>query len=296
MNLPLKEPGWVLPELIELDNQYQGRYEIWRHALETGELLPIAPTTFLAPGDPGFDQTLRMVKRCLDCVESSMAVYRTMTYVVEWLLFALGHPIQPDHPLVPFAGADRTPQKLLKTLDLSLLIRCPADYWGHLLATAKYGTEVSFYPTLQTVARTMATTTIAATQSSGNSGPYQGYDPCLGTGRLSLELSNHCHSLIGWERDQFLIKVATLNFVLYAPAFAYPIPALGGDLIRGNTLEGIGESVVRPWLEYSTVPVPLLPALKPTVPAKPAKKPKEPAHADETQLALFRLARPDSAG
>ena len=295
MNLPSKELGWMLPQLIELDNQYQGRYEIWRRALEIGGLLPIPPTTFLAPGDPGFDQTLRMVKRCLDCVDSSASVYRTITYVMEWLLFSLGHPSQPEHPLVPFAGADRTPQKLLKTLDLSLLIRCPADYWGHLLATAKYGTDVSFYPTLQTVARTMATTAIAATrwrslperESSGKLTPYQGYDPCLGTGRLSLELSNYCHSLIGWERDQFLIKVATLNFVLYAPAFAYPVPALGGDLIRGNTLEGIGYSVVRPKLEYSTVPVPPLPALKPTVQAKSAQKPKESAHANETQLALF---------
>ena len=292
---PQKEPGWMLPRLIELDDQYQGRYEIWRHAMETGDLLPIAPTTFLAPCDPGFDQTLRMVKRCLDCVDSSTAAYRTLGYVVELLLFALGHPSQPELPITLFSGQDKESRKLLKTLDLSLLIRCPADYWGHLLAAEKYGTEVSFYPTLQTVARTMATTAIAATrwrslperESSRKSDPYQGYDPCLGTGRLSLELSNYCHSLIGWERDQFLIKVATLNFVLYAPAFAYPIPALGGDLIRGNTLEGVGYSVVRPRLEYSTVPVPPLPALKLTVTPKPAKKPKEPANANETQLAIF---------
>jgi hypothetical protein len=290
MNLPSKEPGWMLPQLIELDDQYQGRYQVWRHALETGDLLPIAPTTFLAPGDPGFDQTLRMVKRCLDCVDSSVGVDRTLGYIVELLLFALGHPSQPEPPIRVFAGQDPESRTLLKTLDLSLLIRCPADYWGHLLATTKYGTEVSFYPTLQPVARTMATTAIAATRSSHKPAPYQGYDPCMGTGRLSLELSNYCHSLVGWERDQFLIKVATLNFVLYAPAFAYPIPELGGDLIRGNTLSGIGESVVRPWLEYSTVPVPPLPTLKNPVQAKPAQKPKktkEPADADETQLILF---------
>jgi len=275
-------PGWLLPKLIELDQTYQNRYDPWKHTLTTGTLLPIRPIHFLSPGDREFEQTLRMIKRCLDCVDPYAHVGRTLTYVVEWMLFALGHPVQTEHPKSPFAGRNETtPNKLIKTLDLEQLIRFPADYWGHLLAIEKYGTEVNFYPTLPTVARTMATTAISATQASGKMGPYQGYDPCLGTGRLALELSNYCHSLLGWERMELLIKTAVLNFVLYAPTFAYPIPALGGDVVRGNSLDRTGSSVVRSNLEYFTTAQPLpSPSLTQTTPYAPT-------HATPQQLSLF---------
>ncbi|BAZ33924.1 hypothetical protein NIES4074_64380 (plasmid) [Cylindrospermum sp. NIES-4074] len=47
------EHGWLLPELLKLDDEYQGRWEQWRWTIET-EKLPteIPQTEFLDLGHP----------------------------------------------------------------------------------------------------------------------------------------------------------------------------------------------------------------------------------------------------
>lgn len=62
--------GWLLPKLVELEQTYQGRYELWRHTLKTGEMGLPEPTEFLAPGNPSFTKTLKIVNMCLDITDT----------------------------------------------------------------------------------------------------------------------------------------------------------------------------------------------------------------------------------
>lgn len=66
MKLKSSEHGWLLPELLKLDDEYQGRWEQWRWTMETGEIPKDIPQTeFL---DLGNTQTLQMVKNCLQAI------------------------------------------------------------------------------------------------------------------------------------------------------------------------------------------------------------------------------------
>jgi hypothetical protein len=229
-----------------------------------------------------------MVEACLKAIAPNTSFFRSLQYFSEWLLFGFGHPSQPEAPIEPMCSNKNAAQKLTVTLELEQLIRCPADYFGHLLATSSYGQNSSnrFYPTLQPVAGTMAAVAIAAATNHGNKPPFHAFEPCLGTGRLALALSNHCRSLTGWERDAFLLKVATTNFMLYAPDFALPIPALGGDLICGDTLAGEGRSLITGCDYHQSLmpPMPPMP-IKPTMSVQPSAPPQE--ESSNEQLCLF---------
>ncbi|MEX0268990.1 hypothetical protein AB3R30_07600 [Leptolyngbyaceae cyanobacterium UHCC 1019] len=285
-------PGWLIPDLITLDDEYQGRYTLWRNTLETGNATANIPqTTFLSIGDAGFDKGLAMLTTCLDAIPpNGLSASHTLPYLIDWLLFALGHPSTPQCPSEPH-GCPGASDRLLKTFELELLLRCPADYFGHLLAVQGYGqskrSSTRFYPTFPRVARAMATASVAtAIYRSQQQPPFHAVDPCIGTGRLCLELSNTCRSLTGWERDPFLLATATVNFLLYAPDFALPIPQLGGDLIVGDALSGLGRSFLYPERIYDQCPVATLPALSPTL--RSSKSSQETNHpAGSAQLSLF---------
>ncbi|TVP62957.1 MAG: hypothetical protein EA343_09610 [Nodularia sp. (in: Bacteria)] len=249
MSLNSCEHGWLLPELLKLDDEYQGRWEQWRWTMETGELpTEIPQTEFLDLGNP---QALQMLKSCLQAIPQSGASSASflISYFTDWLLYALGHPSIATNPPEP-EGCNGAKNRLQKELELKLLITCPFDYLGHLLATEGYGqSRAKFYPTPTWTARAMAVATVC---SSTTPPPLHIYEPAMGTGRLALEMSNYAISLTGWEWDLLLVKIASFNFMLYAPYFALPISSLGGDLVIGNTLTGKGVSFIRPHLEYAT--------------------------------------------
>ncbi|WP_008319469.1 hypothetical protein [Leptolyngbya sp. PCC 6406] len=237
--------GWLLPQWLTLDATYQGRYELWRLALtqSTVSLLPPEPVPFLNPKDAGFERTLKMIEACIKALGGyGRGGITEVSFLARWLLYGLGHPYQGTPPVQPYSGSDITP-KLAQTLDLELLMRCPSDYFGHILAQGKYGQKHSrFYPTLPSVAEAMAA---MGHQVGGRSGQrMRAFDPCLGTGRLSLAASNYCRAMVGWERDKRLLESAIANFMLYAPDLALPIPKLGGDLIWGDALEQRGTSLI----------------------------------------------------
>ncbi|BDI20935.1 hypothetical protein ANSO36C_67370 (plasmid) [Nostoc cf. commune SO-36] len=243
------EHGWLLSKLLKLDDEYQGRWEQWRWTMETGELPKEIPQTeFLDLGHP---QVLQMLSSCLQSISTGGcgSPSRFIPYFTDWLLYALGHPSIAKLPHEP-EGCNGASNRLIQELELKLLISCPFDYFGHLLAANGYGqSRAKFYPTPTWTARTMA---IAAVDSSAAIAPFHIYEPALGTGRLALEMSNYAISLTGWECDLLLIKIASLNFMLYAPYLALPIPSLGGDLVIGDTLTGKGISFIRANLKYET--------------------------------------------
>jgi hypothetical protein len=249
MTIKSYQHGWLLPQLLKLDDEYQGRWEQWQWTMKTGELPSEIPQTeFLDLGNP---QALQMVKDCLQAIPQGGwgSLSRFIPYFTDWLLYALGHPSIAESSPVP-EGCKNAESRLVKELELKLLITCPFDYLGHLLASEDYGqSRNKFYPTPVWTARAMA---IAAVSSSASVPPFHVYEPALGTGRLALEMSNYAVSLTGWEWDLLLVKIASLNFLLYAPYFALPIPSLGGDLVVGNTLTGRGVSFIRPNLMYES--------------------------------------------
>lgn len=281
--------GWLLPELLWLDATYQGRYELW-HCTKTQTNLTLEtlarpePIPFLKPGDAGFDKTLTMLKACFSAAggDSQRPGMREVGYLARWILFSLGHPYQTRPPTMDNgpAGAKRT--RLEHEFDLSQLIRFPSDYFGHLLALSKYGQRhTSFYPTLQPVSALMAELGHQVDQCSK---PMRIFDPCLGTGRLALEASNYARALVGWERDRPLLEVALANFMLYAPDFALPIPALGGQLFWGDALERQGTVIIG----HSGQPDPW-PALAPPPKLSQSSRISKPHASDPntTQLTIF---------
>lgn len=281
--------GWLLPELLRLDSTYQGRYELW-HQTKTQPHLTLdtlsrpEPIPFLKPGDAGFDKTLAMLNACFKALggDHQTPGMREVRYLAQWMLFSLGHPYQKQPPKLDYGIAGVKRKRLENVFDLSLLIRFPSDYFGHLLARSRYGQRhTSFYPTLQPVAALMAE---LGHQVDHGAKPMRIFDLCLGTGRLALESSNQARALMGWERDRPLLEVALANFMLYAPDFALPIPGLGGQLVWGDALERQGTVIVGP----SEPPEPW-PAL--ALPPKPSKSTQklEPHDSDPNpaQLRLF---------
>lgn len=245
--------GWLLPQLLDLDRRYWKRYEAWQTALQTKTLLPPQPIAFCNPGTPAFDAGIQTVIDLLDQLSGING--RAIADLAEWLLWSLGHPAVPENPL-PAANQQ------LNQIDLEPWIAHPADYLGHLLTlNQQQNRRTNFFPTPTACAQGMAQ---AATQTMIYQfqavPPYHGYEPCLGTGRLALEMSNVCRSLSGWELDETLLSIATLNFTLFAPDFAFPL-CRSGDLVWGSSLTGRGRSWIylarqyEDWSAFEPLPV-----------------------------------------
>jgi hypothetical protein len=241
--------GWLRDESIRCDRQYNKRYDAWQHTLETGEVAEPSRIEFLYPGHPDHKVGIEAIKKCLRVIPTNPIDDHSerIPYFVDWLLWSLGHPRYEAEPPEPSycSGASG---RLAGVIDLEPLIKYPADYLGYLLTQDHHGRKWGkFYPTWQPCGSLMAAAAAnAMVECSGKTLPMHGYEPCMGSGRLALEMSNYCRSLVGWELDPVLMAVATLNFMLYAPDFAFPIRSLGGDLVLGDSLVGSGESVARP--------------------------------------------------
>ncbi len=242
---PAREPGWLLPHLLQADADYQGRWQHWHTLYETNDRSrPIPPIAFVDPGTPEHKCGLQHVQQCLRVISHSRATTSAVRLIpdfVAWCLWSLGYPhcAEPSLTEPDFRGAS---ERLAATLDLTMLLRCPADYFGYLLAQAAYNQQWGqFYPTPHFAAQTMAH---LATLSAEQPPPFHLYEPCAGTGRLLLAASHVAIAATVWERDRLLLQCALLNCLLYAPCLALPLPALAGDWLWGDVLTGQGRSLL----------------------------------------------------
>lgn len=264
----MEQHGWLLPVLLDVDSRLYQRYCVWQHTLETYEIIPVQPIQFLHFGDPGLEDCLQMILQCLRVIPRhwNTADSRFMPYFVDWVLFALGHPLVTELPPIP-SYCEGASDRLEQVFDLGLLYTAPADYLGYILATETYGkwSAGKFYPTWPGCANLMAESAARTmVLRSALDPPYHVFEPCIGTGRLTMAMSNYARSLTGWDWDSFLMRIALMNFTLWCPDFALPIPGLGGDLIYGNALTGEGQSIFCPERVYTQCPVELTP--EPTTP------------------------------
>jgi hypothetical protein len=67
-----------------------------------------------------------------------------------------------------------------------------------------------------------------------------GYEPAIGTGVMTLELSNYILNMVVTDIDKLLLKACLVNWYLYCPWFAMPVFYLVDrvDLLWGNSLVG----------------------------------------------------------
>ncbi|MGG6262942.1 hypothetical protein ACQ4M3_24295 [Leptolyngbya sp. AN03gr2] len=214
--LPLQH-GWLLNELIGLDDLIWGRWHYWAITVKKGDLLtaPIPKIQFTS-------QLLvrQHLEHCLDCIPNqgtgrwqSWSSTEYIEFFLDWLLFGLGHKGQPRSPIEP-CGCQGAGDRLLKTFDLSGLMLFPQDYWGDLLADIQWGKANQFYPTHLNLCVFKAETLMAGKTDSRRE---RAVDPCCGTGRMIMVLSNYVLTIYGMDISQICAKATLVNCALFAP-------------------------------------------------------------------------------
>ncbi|MEL6439143.1 MAG: hypothetical protein AAFQ80_07830 [Cyanobacteria bacterium J06621_8] len=255
--------GWLLLYLYHYDAILHGRWEYWSKL----QLVPASKIHFLyelnsekrkaniqqhiLPPEPipqiffSEDSSLnckgdKMIQICLEAMLTKGGygnLLARIEYLLDWLLYGFGHPISAELPQEP-DGCQGCSMALYQLFDLFPLLYQPQDYWGYLIAEAK-GTKsqkhTGFFPTPISVSTMMAKMLI---NDSLDSRLNVAYEPAIGTGTMTLELSNHTLNIVGVDVDKLLLKATLVNWFLYCPWFAMPVFYLveQTDLLWGNAL------------------------------------------------------------
>jgi hypothetical protein len=222
--------GWLLPNLLFVDECLWGRWDYWARCYEASELHPepIPPLDLLPTPHQA---TRRMLEASLDCIPQhgswrTWGSWSYFDYFLSWLLFSLGHKGQSELPTEP-AGCTGASNRLYQVFALDAMLLWPHDYWGALLAESSYGKAQGFYPTPHHICEFMAQ---MACDGKKDIRAETVCDPCVGTGRMLLHASNHSLRLYGMDIDPTLCKATLVNGYLYAPWLVRPLPWLDAEL------------------------------------------------------------------
>jgi hypothetical protein len=222
--------GWLLPNLLFLDECLWGRWDYWALCYQA-DALPPEPIPRLGFLDFPHVATRRMLEASLDCIPQHGS-WRTwggwsyFDYFLSWLLFSFGHKGQNALPAEP-AGCTGASSRLYQVFALDAMLLWPHDYWGALLAESSYGKTQGFYPTPHHICEFMAQ---MACDGKKDMRAETVLDPCVGTGRMLLHASNHSLRLYGMDIDPTLCKATLVNGYLYAPWLVRPLPWLDAGL------------------------------------------------------------------
>lgn len=239
-------PGWLLPILLHLDEALWGRWDYWRRCCEGEGVLPDDPIPRLPLLDFPHPATRRMLEASLNCMPrhgcwQSWGGGEYFRFLLQWLLFGLGHKGQAELPPEP-SGCEGASMRLYQVFCLDALLLWPHDYWGDLLAHSAYGKGQGFYPTPHTVCEAM---TRMLMEGKGKDARLETVcDPCVGTGRFLLHASNHSLRLYGLDIDSLLCRAALVNGYLYAPWLVRPIPWLEPALAQLEQAAPSGQNEV----------------------------------------------------
>jgi hypothetical protein len=158
-------------------------------------------------------------------------------YLLDWLLFALGHPHFGELPPEP-VSCEGCSIVLYQLFNLFPVMYLPKDYWGSVIADAKSkGSQrhTGYFPTPNTVANAIGQMLFSPEQDTRLQ---VGCEPTVGTGVMTLEPSNRILSMVATDVDKVLLKATLVNWYLYCPWFAMPPFYLidRTDLMWGNSL------------------------------------------------------------
>jgi len=220
------DPGWLLPALLKIDDLLWRRWDYWYRTQLAGRLLDET-----IPQIPlGTNNSLARChwERCLDLVPNcgrggwrGWGSWERVNYLLDWLLYGLGHSRQPQLSPEP-PDCKGASMRLYQRFNLAIPLAYPYDYFGDILAENNFGRSSGFYPTPQPLATLMAQVTLTDEDCRTKSV----LDPCLGTGRLLLEASNHSLCLYGQDINTTVLNACLINGYLYAPWLVKPFPFL----------------------------------------------------------------------
>lgn len=215
-----KGHGWMIPMLLDMDARTHRRWVWWYPALESKTLPegPIPPIVFESDGSEGVKQTQKMIQWCLDGISGGDR-REALRYLIAWLAWSLNirQDLPDDRHVVPHACAI-----LYQRFVLDMFMVYPFDHLGDALCEVAHGQGKganAFYPTPMNL-----TVLMGALLGASDDPTKPAYDPTMGTGRTLLVASNHSLFLYGQDIDALVLEVAKINFMLYAPWGAYPLP------------------------------------------------------------------------
>lgn len=232
--------GWLLPALLSLDACLWQRWDYWLLCHEHAEAhdgtahegaplgAPIPQLDLLCFPHPA---TRKMLEASLNCIPSHgqwqiWGGWQFFDFLLDWLLFGLGHKGQLELPAEP-GGCEGATLRLYQVFCLDALLLWPHDYFGTLLTESAYGKKQGFYPTPHTICEAM---TLMMMDERHDHRCETVCDPCVGTGRMLLHASNHSLRLYGMDIDPTLCKATLVNGYLYAPWLVRPLPHLDPEL------------------------------------------------------------------
>ena len=219
------EHGWFKPSLWKFDSMIWGRWAYNICAIMNGQL-PEEPLPQI-----DFKKNLsveKMVMRCLDAIPGANSSWRSWAdaeyfrYFLDWLLFAFGSPEvktleEPRH----CSGAS---SRLYQVCNICAMQLFPFDYFADILCESHYGRSNGFFPTPMDLC--MLITDISFDKSIDNR--YKSIlDPCMGTGRFPLAVSNYTMDISCQDIDGTMVRATMVNGYLYAPwLVSRPVAAL----------------------------------------------------------------------
>lgn len=239
------------PILFELETMAWGRWDYLARTVLAGKLLdePIPQIDWeTGPGRyaEGEGSAARNhLEKTLDLIPKyggwlGWSSWTNFDYFLDWLLYAFGHPGQPELPQEP-SGCEGASMRLYQYFNLAWLIAYPWDYFGAILALNGHGKSLGFYPTPMPVCTMMAQMTMGMDGEDNRA--KKTMDCCLGTGRMLLAASNYSMRLCGQDINPTVIKASLVNGYLYAPWMVKPIPFLDDVQLNGAKLTPEGKTV-----------------------------------------------------
>jgi|GEM_PF-2996623 len=217
--------GWLIPYLINGDLLFNNaRWLFWLRCLQhrhiPNEELPqiqLIPSS----GDHKVVAVRRHIEKAIDYIACRTGAWDALQILMEWLLWGLGQT-GAEFPRL----SEEQHMWLYKYFQLGLLQETPHDYWGDIIAERKGNGDWNrnaFYPTPESIVQFMTAMTASGTDEKGIF--RTALDPCLGSGRFGMYLSNKLIFIYGNDIDPVVIKAALINMNLYAPWVALPVEA-----------------------------------------------------------------------
>jgi hypothetical protein len=214
--------GWLIPYLINGDLMFNNaRWLFWLRCLKDrhipNEELP--RITFIpSSGDSKVLAVRKHIEKAIDYIAYKTGEWDALQTLMEWLLWGLGQT-GAEFPRLN----EEQHMWLYKYFQLGLLQDTPHDYWGDIIAERKGNGDWNrnaFYPTPENIVQFMTEMTVGDPDEKGIF--RTALDPCLGSGRFAMYLSNKLIFIYGNDIDHVVIKAALINMNLYAPWVALP--------------------------------------------------------------------------
>ena len=219
---PWRYRGWLIPyiQLCELHPAIPARWHYLLEILEAGKLIdkPIPHVFFHSEFAARVRPGLKQIEEMMRIVEYKTSTWNAFNDFCNWLGYACAVSSEPS------GLSDDVQEQIYRKFDVSLWLLNATDYLGQFLCETRGGgwNPNAFYPTPITVVEMMC-------QILGGTGledmrHQKVHDPCVGTGRMPLVMSNYSLRLYGQDIDALCVLITKINFALYAPWGVCPVP------------------------------------------------------------------------